>query len=128
MRNLGERWTRNPDGTTHKIPADMSFEGWKKQFMESEKAPAVKTADYLWRGKLWDLKTVTTEKAANFAVRKGMKQIRENPGGIILDYRGASIDLDVLAEVIKKRLQWRKEQFAMDIMIILDGQVLVWRY
>lgn len=33
----------------------------------------IKTADFLWREKLWDLKTVTTEKAANFAIRKGLK-------------------------------------------------------
>lgn len=88
----------------------------------------VKTADYLWREKLWDLKTVTTEKAANFAIRKGLKQIRENPGGIILDYRGADIDLDLLGSVIGKRFQWRRNTSTIDIIIILDDGVLVWRY
>lgn len=88
----------------------------------------VKTADYLWREKLWDLKTVTTEKAANFAIRKGLKQIRENPGGIILDYRGANIDLNILASVIGKRFQWRRNPSTVDVMIIQDDGVLVWRY
>lgn len=30
MEGIGERWTRNPDGTTHKVPADTKFEDWKK--------------------------------------------------------------------------------------------------
>ena len=34
MKKLGERWTRNPDGTTHKVPADMTFEDWRQQFVE----------------------------------------------------------------------------------------------
>lgn len=88
----------------------------------------VKTADFLWRGKLWDLKTVTTEKAANSAVRKGLQQIRENPGGVILDYRGAAIDLDKLSEVVEKRLKWRHDSFSVDIMLVLDNDVQVWRY
>lgn len=36
MAGLGERWTRNPDGTTEKIPVDMTFEEWKKQFAAQE--------------------------------------------------------------------------------------------
>ena len=30
MEGIGERWTRNPDGTAHKVPADTKFEDWKK--------------------------------------------------------------------------------------------------
>lgn len=88
----------------------------------------VKTADYLWRGRFWDLKTLTTEKAANFALRKGLQQIRENPGGIILDYRGADIDLNILASVIEKRFQWRRSISVIDIMIVLNDSVQIWRY
>ena len=32
----------------------------------------VKTPDYVWREKLWDLKTTTTAKSANSAVRHGL--------------------------------------------------------
>ena len=46
----------------------------------------VKTPDYKWNEKLWDLKTTTTAKSANSAVRHGLKQIKDNQGGIILDY------------------------------------------
>lgn len=34
MAAIGERWTRNEDGTTQKIPANTTFEDWKKQFVK----------------------------------------------------------------------------------------------
>lgn len=34
MDGIGERWTRNGDGTTQKVPANTTFEDWKKQFVE----------------------------------------------------------------------------------------------
>ena len=59
------------------------------------------TPDYRWRGKLWDLKSVTTEKAANSAVRHGLKQIQSAPGGVILNYGENSISLSELKNVLK---------------------------
>lgn len=88
-----------------------------------------KRADYLWRGRLWDLKNVSTEKAANTALKRGLSQIRPNPGGIILNYSETEINIEVLIEVIDKRMQWLKEGFSVDIMIVLnDGAVKVLRY
>ena len=115
--------------------AEVRFSGWLHdtfggdiKLLNEINAQKIKTADYLWNHKLWDLKTATTEKAANSAIRHGLKQIRDNPGGIFLDYRGVNIDLNELASVIKKRLQWRKDTYPVDIMIILDDGVHVWRY
>ena len=89
----------------------------------------VKTPDFLWNGKLWELKTLTTEKAANSAIRQGLKQIENDPGGIILDYRGRPIDLELLESVICKRLQWKRDRPPLDLMIILsDDDVMIWRY
>ena len=34
MADLGERWTRNPDGTTAKVPADMGFDEWRQKFVQ----------------------------------------------------------------------------------------------
>lgn len=48
----------------------------------------VSTPDFLWYDREWDLKTTSTEKSADAAIRHGLKQIRRNPGGIFLDYRG----------------------------------------
>lgn len=82
------------------------------------------TPDYLWRGKLWDLKTLSSEKAANSAVRHGLKQIQENPGGIILDMNAESFSLSSLQDVIQKRMQWNHLQESVDILV-LDGEKLI---
>lgn len=34
MAGIGERWTRNPDGTTSRVPADMSFDEWSQEFVQ----------------------------------------------------------------------------------------------
>jgi SPP1 gp7 family putative phage head morphogenesis protein len=33
MEDLGERWTRDEDGSTHKIPANTTFDQWKKDYV-----------------------------------------------------------------------------------------------
>lgn len=88
----------------------------------------VQTPDYMWHGKLWDLKTVTTEKAADSAIRHGLKQIKENPGGIFLDYRGQEIDLFKLQSIINSRMRHSAAN-SVDIMVILsDESVKIFRY
>ncbi len=86
------------------------------------------TPDYRWRGKLWDLKSVTTEKAANSAVRHGLKQIQSAPGGVILNYGENSISLSELKNVLKKRME-ASAQFTVDILVIQQEKlVAVLRY
>lgn len=34
MEKIGKRWTRNPDGSTQKVPRDMRFEDWRAQFVK----------------------------------------------------------------------------------------------
>ena len=88
----------------------------------------VKTADYLWNGSLWDLKCPSSEKAADAAIRHGVKQIHDNPGGIILDFKKNDIDYSILKSVIDRRMIRNKLE-AVDIMIIHNGQVIgVLRY
>lgn len=81
-----------------------------------------KNPDYEWLGTLWDLKTVSTEKSANSALKRGMKQIKENPGGIILDYGDKQVDIDELMKVIDRRMEWYPEESA-DIIIISHGRI-----
>lgn len=81
------------------------------------------TPDYIWNGKLWDLKTASTEKSANSAVRHGLKQIQENPGGIILNYGQNIISVDSLKEVLRKRLTASATQ-NVDILVICKDELL----
>lgn len=99
------------------------------RLLNESKVDHEKRADLLWRGKLWDLKTVSTEKAANTAIKRGLQQIRPNPGGIILDYKDIEISMDLLKQVIDKRMEWLSEGEAVDIMIVRNGEVVkVLRY
>ena len=82
----------------------------------------VQTPDYIWRGKLWDLKTATTEKAADAAIRHGLKQINRNPGGIFLDYRGRMIDLAKLRSIITSRMR-HSDADSVDIVVILSDEI-----
>lgn len=99
------------------------------RLLNESKVDHEKRADLLWRGKLWDLKTASTEKAANTAIKRGLQQIRPNPGGIILDYKDIEISMDLLKQVIDKRMEWLSEGEAVDIMIVRNGEVVkVLRY
>lgn len=81
----------------------------------------IKSADYLWNGKLWDLKTVTTEKSANSALRKGIKQIATNPGGIILNYSNNNISNTNLIKEINHRLEY--SEISIDVIVIINGKL-----
>lgn len=87
----------------------------------------IKNPDYLWNGKLWDLKTTSNEKACSNAIRKGLKQIERNPGGIILDYGNLNIDNKKLEEIMDKRMLWNKEK-DVDILVRNKGEYRVYRY
>ncbi len=88
-----------------------------------------KTPDYLWRGRLWDLKTISSAKAANSAVRHGLKQIENNPGGIILDFGNNKFSLTQLWEIVNKRMGWYATQGKYDILVLAKGvMIAVKRY
>lgn len=88
-----------------------------------------KMPDYIWHGKYWELKSTTTEKAANSAIRKGIKQIERNPGGLILNY-DTDIDLQETVNIVEKRMKGSKQgDIPIDIMIVRNGKMeLVLRY
>lgn len=83
----------------------------------------VKMPDYEWNGKLWDLKNTTTAKAANSALRHGLKQIKDNPGGIILNYKDNDFSLSELEDVINKRLS-ASAGYTVDIIIVKNGKTV----
>lgn len=82
--------------------------------------------DYLWNGKYWELKTITTEKAADSALRKALKQIENKPGGIILDFQKKDKDFNLLLTIIDRRMQ--RSKVCGDVMIILDSKIKIYRY
>ncbi len=51
--------------------------------------------DYLWKNKLWDLKSLTTDNKNTIdnRIRHGVKQTLKNPGGLLLDYSESPLKL-----------------------------------
>lgn len=122
------------DVSSHKHEVQMAnflFEkfGGNLTLLKERNIKDVKTPDYVWNSKYWDLKNVSSEKAAYSAVRHGIKQIIENPGGLILDYRNTDKNnLQLIINQIDDRMQRTKVENA-DIMIILENnRIKIYRY
>ena len=76
-----------------------------------------KSPDYYWQGKHWDLKTLSTEKAADSAVRHGIKQIAQKPGGIILLIKDCDMDIKKAEKLAVARVK-RSAKFDMRLILI----------
>lgn len=81
-----------------------------------------KTPDCEWNGTLWEFKNLGTEKAADGAIRRGLKQIDKKPGGLVLNYGNHEINYDFLDKVISDRMR-RGLSADTDIIIIQNGEV-----
>lgn len=122
------------DVSSHKHEVQMAnflFEkfGGDLTLLKERNIKDVKTPDYVWNSKYWDLKNVSSEKAAYSAVRHGIKQIIDNPGGLILDYRNTDKNnLQLIINQVDDRMQRTKVENA-DIMIILENnRIKIYRY
>lgn len=81
------------------------------------------TADYEWRGKLWELKT-TTMDSTDARARKGMKQIADNPGGLIMDYENRTMNVKTVEDTICRRLERIRVIRALDVIVRARGSVI----
>ncbi|MBR4574513.1 MAG: hypothetical protein IKO16_06355 [Lachnospiraceae bacterium] len=88
----------------------------------------VKTPDFLWHDKHWDLKDVSSLKAVDNAVRKGLRQIKDNPGGIILDFGKKEIKLNEVKKCLEDRLRRGFPSSVDFILIARDTIIAVFRY
>lgn len=84
--------------------------------------PNQQTPDYIWKGKYWELKNPTTEKSADSALRKGLHQIKGNPGGIILDYGNNEISYEALMNIISRRLI--RQDCEADVLVLNFNELI----
>ena len=93
-----------------------------------KEVPNQLNADYLWNSKLWELKTISTAKASDAAVRKGMKQILSNPGGIVLDCRNCRDSRESIQRIVADRAR-QKNVNAIDVLYVFgENDYTVIRY
>lgn len=88
-----------------------------------ENLGGAKKPDYIWRGKFWELKNITSDKAADSAVRGALKQIAETPGGVILDCGENEIEISALQAVIDARIS-RSGKFPVDVLVLYRKELL----
>ena len=93
------------------------FGGDLRLIKENSRGFGVKTSDYEWNGKLWELKTLKTPKAIDSALRKGIEQIFMNPGGVILNFENKFESIKEVETKIKSRIE-TSCRFKIDIMIM----------
>lgn len=112
----------------HKVEVEVANQihdqfGGKIILLKEADSQGVKTPDYLWHGKQWELKSISTEKAADSAVRSAIKQIQENPGGVILQCADGT-DTSKIIEVVDARAM-RNLEFDFDVVALSpDGALL----
>ena len=87
-----------------------------------------KTPDFEWRSRLWELKTTSSLNAVDQAVRGALKQIANNPGGIIIDARQANLSEQALRRTVCHRLD-RSAISTLDVIIRLtNGETVIIRH
>lgn len=112
----------------HKREIDIAHHIWETfggdiTLLKESNTNGVKTPDYLWNKKLWELKSISTEKAADSAVRSALKQIKGKPGGVILQC-AAGIDTNKLLHVVDMRAL-RKADFQFDVLAISENGLVL---
>lgn len=90
--------------------------------LQESDVPGIKRPDIMWMGKEWEIKSISSAKAADSALRKAIKQIKENPGGVIFDVADG-VDVQQLIEVIDARAT-RSKTFEADIIAIKNGKLI----
>ena len=82
----------------------------------------VQTPDYIWRGKLWELKGVSSLNAVDRQLQDGLRQTFSNPGGIMINCKGNFASLNEIVSTINNRLQ-RSSKKQVDVIIVMDGEI-----
>ena len=85
--------------------------------VKESKEPGDKTPDFIWNGRHWELKGITTKNSTDRAVREAAKQIQTSPGGIILDGSGSDLSIEDIIDAINNRIK-RVALDSVDVMIV----------
>nr|DAG17101.1 MAG TPA: hypothetical protein [Caudoviricetes sp.] len=91
---------------------------------EIDEKKGIKSADYYWDGRLWDLKSPTGngKRTIDNQFVKIEDQIKDSPGGMILDCTKLDFEINDILEKTAKRI--RLNEFESDV-IIKKGDKLI---
>ncbi len=80
------------------------------------------TPDYLWDGKSWELKSAHSVSGADKSLQHTIKQIHDNPGGVILNIL-SDMDMTALERQLMRRVE-RSKISELDIMLLKNDKLI----
>ena len=102
------------DWIHHKFGEDITL--LKESDLDSVKRP-----DYFWKGAFWELKGAASINGADKLLQHAIKQIQDNPGGVILNVL-ENIDKAALERQLARRIE-RSKISAIDLIILQKGNL-----
>ncbi|MCI8857163.1 MAG: minor capsid protein [Clostridiaceae bacterium] len=81
----------------------------------------VKMPDYIWRAKKWELKGAHSINGADKSLQHAIKQIQDNPGGVVLDIL-EELDMTALERQILGRFL-RSKIDTLDVILLVNGKL-----
>ena len=106
----------------------LKYFGGDIQMLTETNKNKVSTPDIIWRGKLWDFKNWEIDKESKKStvetkVRNGLKQIKNNPGGLFIDLEKCKMDHQKVIDYILDRYRQSAEDGTE--LIVKDGDKLL---
>lgn len=77
-----------------------------------------KTPDYKWNEKLWELKSVSSQRNLQKLFKKGIEQIKADPGGIVFDFCNNELSVEIALQHMALR---RKSVYTGTVLIFKSG-------
>ncbi len=100
-----------------------TFGGKIKLLTELQHKYEGKRSDYLWNNKYWELKNTHSAKTVDSVLRKGIHQIMQNPGGIILIIGDSNSPLKSIEAAIETRIK-KSCRFTIDVLIVVNEKLV----
>ena len=96
--------------------------------LKKSEEEGVLSPDYLWNGRLWDLKTLKSSKKSTIEkrIRHGFKQIEPNPGGLMLDFGKSELTIDDTEDMVRRIIK-NAAHWDVDIIIKKDKEFKIIR-
>lgn len=95
--------------------------GGEIKLLKESNVDGVKMPDYLWNGKLWELKSPRSAYGAKSAINQARKQIVTNPGGIIINFNNVDADIKQVLEIADESLSHTKQ--TVNLMVIKNEKL-----
>jgi len=84
----------------------------------------IKTPDFIWRDKFWELKRAKSINSADKSLQHAFKQIEDNPGGVILNILVKNMELEKLERQLFSRFKRSNSISDFDLMLLEDGKLI----